>query len=161
MWLVGALGDVWEVAANSINVKDVGTVLQVPVSEEGAPDWASFGFEIPDHKGTMNAEGFKEFWPDNEPGLAYQSYMEAAGMEWDNFVGCWRKSLNDRQYTLYYDHGDFYPHSLGEPCSVRCEDNEGEERYQKPFSNVCDALIYVKNQENALHEPVIEPEFSA
>jgi hypothetical protein len=163
MWLVGIFGDAWEVAANNLNAKPIGEVIGVNVDDHGNPDWASKGFEIPELKAQMPKEVFDEVWPDAERGLAYRAEMTAAGLEWENFIGCWRKSLNDRQYTLYYDqHGDWYPHSMAEPCSIRCEDNEGEEKYQKPFHTVRAALAYIAEQKDAdlaVTAPVIEPEF--
>lgn len=52
--LVAADGEAWQVGANSINRKDKGTVLTVPVTDAGSPQWHGFGFEIP-HRLTPDA----------------------------------------------------------------------------------------------------------
>lgn len=162
LWLVNEFGDVWEVGANSLNAKKVGEIYGVNVDDHGNPDWAGKGFEIPERKPQMPREVLAEVWPDARPGLAYKPEMQAAGMSWDKFVGCWRRSLFGRHYTVYYDnHGDWYPHSMAEPCSIRCEDDEGEEMYQRPFPTVREALAYIAAQEDADPKPpTIEPEFS-
>ncbi|MBS1722482.1 MAG: hypothetical protein JSS66_05685 [Armatimonadetes bacterium] len=146
MWLLGIFGDVWEVGASSLNAKQVDDIIKVKVQDDGTPNWAALGFEIPEAKPDMPAEIFNEVWSDAEPGLAYQDEMLAAGMSWE-YPGFWVKALSDRQYFVYYDdHGDWYPHSMGEPCSIRCETLEGEEKYQRPFATVREALDYIAGQ---------------
>lgn len=47
MILVSDNGQAWEVAANDINVKAKGDVINSPIDTSGEPTFYGFGFEIP------------------------------------------------------------------------------------------------------------------
>ena len=154
MWILGVFGDVWEVAANSLHVKDVETVFDMPVDDQGVPLFAQAGYEIPESKPSMPEDLFLEVWPDADKSQAYAAIMESAGMCWEPFLGCWMASVGERTYFINYDeHEDYYPHKMGEPCRVRCEEG-GAEAYQKPFGTVMEALDYIAKQREDALEPV-------
>lgn len=63
MILIAKDGDAWQAAANDINVKKKGEVLNVVLSPRGEPDWWSFGFEIPERLPQRASEAVvKEVW---------------------------------------------------------------------------------------------------
>lgn len=60
MVLVARDGEAWQVGANDLNLKPIGTMLQVPYLNQ--PTWAEFGFEIPSRYSDAPPEVVEEVW---------------------------------------------------------------------------------------------------
>lgn len=82
-------------------------------------------------------------------GMEFQKEMEEADMVWEH-PGYWVKYLKpdpttgiEFQINIYYDHGDWTPHSLDEPCTTR-KSTDDESVEELPFATVRDALKYIK-----------------
>lgn len=62
MIVMTADGDTWKVHANQLNVREVGELIEVSVTDD-RPQWELLGFEIPSHVGEKAPEAIiKEVW---------------------------------------------------------------------------------------------------
>ncbi len=60
MILMAEDGETWEVAANSLNKKTKGDLINVPLTDEGRAYFATLGFEIPTPRGIAPPAVVKE-----------------------------------------------------------------------------------------------------
>lgn len=67
MLLMSEDGNLWQVGANSHNLLIKGKIITVPIGSDRKPDFAPFGFEIPELKGTASAEAVAEVWKKEAP----------------------------------------------------------------------------------------------
>lgn len=77
MILVARTGEAWQVAANTLNEREIGERLQAPLNPVNRhPMWVGFGFEIPEMLPPAPPKVVKEVWALPDPNVPYHDKDE-------------------------------------------------------------------------------------